>query len=125
MYGMTNAVTGPAIPKAKFLASTTQKQMVVGVFEVFLQKIVVHILGGKLGSYARNAKCFKFQHDQSARCVLGECLINFQTNLFTRYHTTFYQMTFDQLLRYVFTHGFVLLHRDVQKINFPKSKKRL
>jgi hypothetical protein len=36
MYGMANTVTGPAIPKAEFLASTTQKQMVVGVFEVFL-----------------------------------------------------------------------------------------
>ena len=63
MYGMAYAVTGPAIPKAEFLASTTQKQMVVGVFEVFLQEIVIHILGGKLGSYARNAKRFKFQHN--------------------------------------------------------------
>ena len=83
--------------------------MVIGVLEVFLEEVMVHILGRKLGPDARNSQGFEFQHDQGAGRVLGQCLIDFQTDLFAGPHTAFNQVTFDQLLRYVFAHGRVLL----------------
>jgi len=83
--------------------------MVIGAFKIFLEEVMVHILGGKLGAGAWNSQGFKFQHDQGAGRVMGQCLIDFQTDLFAGLHATFDQVTFDKLLRYVFAHGRILL----------------
>ncbi len=60
------------------------KKMIVCVLKVHLQEIVVHVLGGKLGSNAGNLHRFQLKHDQSARGILREGLIYFDSNFFSR-----------------------------------------
>jgi hypothetical protein len=63
------------VPHAKVLASAAQK-MSVGVFEVFLNNVVVNVLDVHLCFQPVQARCLKLELHQRASGVLGECLVN-------------------------------------------------
>src|SRR5690606_28893416 len=44
MDRMTYSVPGPAVPKAEALGRRTKKNMIVGIPEIRLQKVVVYVL---------------------------------------------------------------------------------
>ena len=80
--------------------------MVVGVFEIGLQQVVIHVLGRKLGLDPAKPHSFELQHHHGSSGVLSESLVNFKTDFLTRLHSALNQMTLDQFLRYIFSHGF-------------------
>jgi hypothetical protein len=46
--------------------------MVVGVFKIGLQQVMIDILGGEFGAYARDVHGLELQHHQGAGGILGE-----------------------------------------------------
>ena len=78
--------------------------MIISITEIGLQQIMIHILGGKLGFDPRYPHSFKLQHHHRTGGILGQGLIDLQTDFFTCFHPTANQMGFDQFLGYVSSH---------------------
>jgi hypothetical protein len=109
MHRMADAVSRPTVPQSELAAGAAQKKMVVGIFKVRLQKVVIDILGREFGLDSRDLHRFEFEHDHRSGGVLGEGLIDFETDLVTGVHTSFNQVAFDKFVCDRVTHGVHLL----------------
>jgi hypothetical protein len=92
---MADAVPWAAEPEPKSLAGALQKKVIVCVLMIGLDQILINILNGNLGLRPFQIHGFQFQHDQSAGCVLGQRLIDANSNHFSGHHIALEQMTLD------------------------------
>lgn len=79
--------------------------MVVGIFEIFLDQVVIDVLGGQLGLDPGQAEAFELEHDEGAGGVLGKRLVDLERDLLAWVHPAVDEMGVDEFL------GDVLWHR--------------
>ena len=106
--GMADPVARPAVPDAELFARAKQKQVVVGILEIRLQQIVIDVLGRHLGLGPGNLHGLKLQHHHGSGGILGQGLIDAQSNFLPRRHFPVHQVSLDQLLGNVLFHGDIL-----------------
>ncbi len=63
--------------------------MIVRILEVFLDQIVIHVLGGKLGACLIEAHGFQLEHDHRAGRILGQGLVDADADLIAGSHPPF------------------------------------
>ena len=95
---MADAVSRTAEPDTEPRCRGFQKSMVVGVFEIVLNEIVIHILDRDLGPGTVQVHGLQFQHDQRAGGILSQGLVHFQTDLMPCLHFTGDEMRLNELL---------------------------
>jgi hypothetical protein len=95
---MADAVSRPAEPVTEARGGGLQKDVVVHVFVIGLQQVVIDVLHGDLGPGFSQAEGFQFKHDQGARGVLLENLIDLQADLDAGLHLARDEMFADELL---------------------------
>ena len=96
--GVTDAVARLGVPDAESAAGAVEKQVVVGVAFVGLQQVVVDVLRAELGANAVEP------HHQGAGGVLGQGLVDAQTDLLAWLEVACGEVRFDELLRHVLRH---------------------
>ena len=72
--------------------------MVVGVAEVGLQEVVVHVLRGELGPHPVQVHRLELQHHHGPGGVLGERLVDPDADLRSGHQLALDEVTGDQLL---------------------------
>ena len=107
--GMGDSVAGLGEPQAVALGRRLEEQVVLRVLLIRLEEVVVDVLDGQLCAHAVQSQCFEFEHHHRARGVLGECLIDGQTDLVARLRRPFHQMRADEFLSDVLRHDRLLL----------------
>ena len=83
---MADTVAGARKPNSVLFGNRTDKTVVIGVLEAALERIVVDIGNRALCLYAVNAHRLKLQISHCSRSVLGERLVDFQTDFLTLFH---------------------------------------
>jgi hypothetical protein len=101
---VANTVARAALPDAELPAGAQKKQVIIGIFEIGLQQIVIHILREKLGFNPRDLHGLKFQHHHCAGSILCQGLIDSKANFFSRLHAPIHQMGFNQFLGDILSH---------------------
>ncbi len=71
--------------------------MVLGVLLVGLQQVVVDVLHAHLGAGAIEPERLQLLHHQRARRVLGQRLVDVESDFFARRHLAGFQVGLDQL----------------------------
>ena len=77
---MADSVAGAGKPDSEFFGGALNKEMVVGVLKAGLQRIVVNIGDRAFGFDPGDPDALKFEVGHGAGRVLGQRLINFQTD---------------------------------------------
>jgi hypothetical protein len=60
--GVTDAITGSAVPQAKSPAGALQKNVIVRILEIGLDQIMVYILNRNIGFNAVETHGIQFEH---------------------------------------------------------------
>jgi hypothetical protein len=94
--------------------------VVLRVLTVGLQQVVVDVLHGYFGARTIKSQRLQLKHDESSRCILGEGLIDAQTNLGPRRHLPTEQVRGNKFLSNVICHREPPCSNAVEKI--PKSQ---
>ena len=85
---MADAVAWAAVGDAEVFGGTLDEEVVVKVFWAALQHIVVDIGNGAFSFYAVNAHGFQFQIGHRTSGILGEGLVDAETDFTARDHLT-------------------------------------
>lgn len=94
---MADAVAGRGEPQAVAGRKAAQEAVIVGVLEIGLQDVVVHVGHADLGAHPFQTQGFEFQSGQGAGGVLGESLVDYEGNFFAGLEGTFAEVGFDYL----------------------------
>ena len=78
--GVAHSVARPAVPDTETLTGTLQKDVIVRVSVIRLDQIVVHVLNRKLRLDPVKVESFQREHDERARCVLGQRLVDLEAD---------------------------------------------
>jgi hypothetical protein len=103
--GMGDAVAGGRIPDAPLLAGALEEEVVVGILVVFLDQVVIHVLGREVALGPLDVHCFEFEHHHRAGGVLGQRLVDVEGDLLAWFHLPFDEVVVDELLRDGSGHG--------------------
>src|SRR5687767_7550991 len=95
MHRMADPVAWAAVPDTESFASTLKKQVIVGVLEIGLDQVVVHVLNRDLRPGTSQPHRFQFEHHQGASSILRQSLIDANPDHFTGNHLSFDEMAFD------------------------------
>ena len=101
---MTHSIARAAEPDAESLTGALQEKVVVGILVIGLNQVMVHILHRDLCPRPLQAHGFQFQHHQCPGCILGQSLVNTDTDHLPGNHLAFQEMGFDQFLRNIECH---------------------
>lgn len=107
VHGMAHAVARRRIPDPESAASAPQKEMVVGIAEVGLDQVVVHVLGGQLGPDPVEAHRLQLQHHERPGGVLGERLVDPDRDLGPRREIALDEVRCDELVRDAESHAYL------------------
>jgi hypothetical protein len=105
MYWMADAIAGPAIPDPEPLTCTQKKEMIIGILIVFLNEVVIDILAGQFRSRSVQSHRLQFEHHESPRRILGECLIDANPDLLACRHRAGDEVRLDEFLRDIQSHA--------------------
>ena len=101
---VANAVTGAGEPHTVLGGYRLQVAVVIRIFKAALQCVVIYIGNAQFSFYLGNTHCFKFQIGHGAGGILGQGLVNFQSDLTARLHSAGNQMRCNNLLCNRLTH---------------------
>src|SRR5215471_16061467 len=101
MHLMADAVARSGVIQAVLGGHVLQVDVVIGVPEIPLQHVVIHITHGQLRPHARYASGFKLQIGQGAQGILRQGLIDAQGDLLARLQRTTDEMGLDEFMRQV------------------------
>jgi hypothetical protein len=118
MDGMANAITRPAVPNAEPPARASQKQMLVGVQMIVLDKVVIDVLRSEPNLNTLDTHGLQFEHHERAEHVLQQRLIYGQRDLFAERQSPRDQMRTDKLLRQILGHGRLPYRRATNNFGF-------
>ena len=99
MYLMADAVAGTGEVNAVLSGDSLQVTVIVAVFKAALQGVVVHIGNAQFGFDPGDTHGLKLQICHGAGGVLGQGLVDPQSNLAARSHIPGNQVIFDDFLR--------------------------
>src|SRR6201987_1263231 len=118
MYRMADAIAGTAIPDPEPLTCTQKEQMIIGILMVFLDEIMVNILAGQFRSRDVQSHRLQFEHHESPRRILCECLIDANPDLLSRRHRAGEEVRVDEFLRDIQSHV------DLRVLDLPGNIQR-
>lgn len=72
--------------------------MVIRIFVVFLDEVVVNVLAGEFGFDLRKLHGFEFEHHHGTGGVLGEGLVDFDSDVLTWDHFSVHKMGLNEFL---------------------------
>jgi hypothetical protein len=98
MDRVADTIPGSAVPEAKTFTGASQKEVVVGIFEIGLQQIMIDVLGREFGFDTIEIHRFQFQHNHGAGGILRERLVDLQTYFFPGSHRSGNQMALDKFM---------------------------
>jgi hypothetical protein len=86
VHRVADPVPRAAIPQAEALAGRLQEKVIVGILEIGLDQVVVHVLDRDVRLDALETQGFQFQHHQRAGGVLGQGLVDAQADFLAGDH---------------------------------------
>lgn len=101
---VTHAVARPAVPNTEALAGTVQEQMIVRILVVFLDEVVIDVLGRQLCLDTVQTHRLEFQHHQRSGRILRECLVDSDPDLLAGDHLALHEMGPNELACDVASH---------------------
>ena len=115
VHRVAHAVAGLAVPEPEALARAVQEEVVVRVAVVGLEQVVVDVLGRELGADVVETHRLELEHHHRPGRVLGERLVDAEADLGAGDHLALDQVTGDQLLRDVLSHGVIHLSGQARR----------
>ena len=94
---VADAVAWTAVGDAEVFGSTLDEEMVVKIFRAALQHVVVDVGHGAFGFYTVDAHGFQLEIRHRTGGILGEGLVNAQTDLVAWFHFTIGEMGSEDL----------------------------
>ena len=95
---VADAVAGLGVPQAELPGRAAQELVVVGVAAVGLEQVVVDVLGRQLGADPIQTHGLELEHHHGAGGVLGQGLVDPQSDLGPRLHHPLDEVGIDQLV---------------------------
>ncbi len=105
MDRMADTVAGTAEPDSETPAGGLKEEMIVRILVVFLNEVVIDVLGGEFGFDPVDAHRLQFKHDHGAGGILRQGLVDVDADLRARRHRAGYEMRLNEFPCDIEIHG--------------------